>query len=292
MPELHETGDNTAACPHCGTENSRTADLWMHSMGGQDPMRCTNCGQRIADVQDPAPGESKHNKESNFIVRFLAVAILLSGLMVVLNRAYGILNFRDNFTQIIYEFLFILFVSAILASGKIWPKLRYLAIWLGIFLILIAGYSYRHELSGITKRVMAELSPAQGRQDTPDSISFPVSSDGHFHIRAEVNGTPIMFMADTGASHIVLSPRDAKKLGFDLDELRFDRIYETTNGTVRGSSIRINDFRVGPIQLQDISASVNGAEMQGSLLGMTFFKRLASYEVKNDVLTLHSGDGS
>ena len=59
------------------------------------------------------------------------------------------------------------------------------------------------------------------------------------------------------------------------------------NGTVRGSSIRITDFRIGEIHLREIGASVNEAEMRNSLLGMTFFKRLKSYEVKNDVLTLY-----
>ena len=49
--------------------------------------------------------------------------------------------------------------------------------------------------------------------------------------------------------HIVLSPADAAKVGIDTDELRFDRFCETANGTVRGSSIRIADFRTGGIHL-------------------------------------------
>ena len=98
---------------------------------------------------------------------------------------------------------------------------------------------------------------------------------------------PILFLADTGASHIVLAPGDARKLGIAIEDLSFDRVYHTANGTVRGSSIRIDEFRVGSIHLEDIVASVNEAEMGRSLLGMTFFKRLNSYEVHNDVLTLY-----
>jgi aspartyl protease family protein len=92
----------------------------------------------------------------------------------------------------------------------------------------------------------------------------------HFYIRAEVNGIPAMFLADKGASHIVLSPDDAGKLCIETDKLPFDRFYETANGTVRGSSIRIADLRVGEIHLKEIGASVNEAEMRNSLLGMTF----------------------
>jgi aspartyl protease family protein len=94
-------------------------------------------------------------------------------------------------------------------------------------------------------------------------------------------------LADTGASDIVLSPADAGRLGIETDKLPFDRFYETANGTVRGSSIRITDFVIGEIHLKEIGASVNEAQMGKSLLGMTFFRRLESYEVKNSVLTLY-----
>ncbi len=211
----------------------------------------------------------------------------MSGLMVYLNRTFNVFSLKEDSGQIIYEILLILIVSSTLASGKIRQNFGYLAVWAGIFLILITGYSYRHELSGVGEKILAELVPAKGFRKTPDSISFPVSSDGHFYIRAKVNGIPIIFLADTGASHIVLSPDDAGKLGIEIDTLNFDRFYATANGTVRGSSIRIADFRIGEIHLKEIGASVNEAKMRNSLLGMTFFKRLKSYEVKNDVLTLY-----
>ncbi|MCI5183497.1 MAG: TIGR02281 family clan AA aspartic protease, partial [Candidatus Electrothrix sp. AW1] len=75
--------------------------------------------------------------------------------------------------------------------------------------------------------------------------------------------------------------------GFDLQQLKFNRIYETANGTVRGSSVRLDSFKVQGIYLQNIRASVNEASMSNSLLGMTFFKRLKRYEVRGDKLTLY-----
>jgi aspartyl protease family protein len=198
-----------------------------------------------------------------------------------------VLTFREDSGQLVYEILLILIVSSALASGKMLQNLKYLAIWAGIFMIMMTGYSYRHELSSIKEKVLADIIPAKGFRKTPDSISFPVSSDGHFYIRAQVNGIAVIFLADTGASDIVLSPADAGKLGIETDELRFDRFYETANGTVRGSSIRIADLKVGKIHLKEIRASVNEAEMRKSLLGMTFFRHLESYEVKDSVLTLY-----
>ena len=228
----------------------------------------------------------KKNSDRNFI-SFFIIFVILSALIIFLNRTFNVFTLKQDWLQVIHEIILILIVSSALASGKIRQNLKYLSIWVGIFLVLLTGYSYRHELSEIKEKILAEIVPSRGFQNNPDSISFPASSDGHFYIRAKVNGIPIMFLADTGASHIVLSPEDAYKLGFKTDKLRFDRIYETANGKVRGSSIRIADIRVGDIHLKKIGASVNEAEMRNSLLGMTFFRRMNSYEVKDDVLTLY-----
>jgi aspartyl protease family protein len=231
--------------------------------------------------------DSETKANWNFNISYFIVVFLLLGLLIGLNRTFEVLTFKEDSGQLVYEILLILIVSSALASGKILQNLKYLAIWAGIFLILMTGYSYRYELSSIKEKVLADIIPAKGFQKTPDSISFPVSSDGHFYIRAAVNGIPVTFLADTGASDIVLSPSDAEELGFETDELRFDRFYETANGTVRGSSIRIADLKIGKIHLKEIGASVNEAEMRKSLLGMTFFRRLESYEVKKGVLTLY-----
>ena len=96
----------------------------------------------------------------------------------------------------------------------------------------------------------------------------------------------IRFLVDTGASEVVLSPRDAERLGFDLKSLNFNRIYQTANGTVTGAPVRLEEIRIGPIVVSDVRASVNGAEMKRSLLGMSFLGRLGGYRVNGDVLTL------
>jgi aspartyl protease family protein len=256
-------------------------------MGDSDSYVCTKCKKPLFSEQSRNLPINKKTAPTSFNIAFFLVFALLSVLLIYLNRIFNILSFNENPAQIVYEILIILIISSAIASGKIRKNLKHLIIWAGIFLILMIGYSYRHELSGIKEKVLAELVPAKGMQKTIDSMSFPASSDGHFYILAEVNGKPLIFLADTGASHIVLSPSDAQKLGIEKNELKFNRFYETANGTVRGSSIQIADLTIGNIHFIDVDASVNEAEMQNSLLGMSFFKRLESYGVKNDVLTLY-----
>jgi aspartyl protease family protein len=279
--------NNNNVCPHCGAVYSKPTDAWLDIMEGGESLRCSSCKKTFDNNQPPPRLVSEKKANWNFNISFFIIVLILSVIVIWLNRAFNILTLKEDWGEIVYEILIILVVSAALSSGKIRKNLKNLAIWIGIFIILIAGYSYRHELSGIKEKFLVEIIPSKGIQKATDSISFPVSSDGHFYIRARVNGVPIIFLADTGASHIVLSPADAEKLGFKADELRFDRFYETANGTVRGSSIRIDHLRIGEIHLKEIGASINEAEMRNSLLGMTFFKRLKRYEVKNDALTLY-----
>lgn len=256
-------------------------------MEAQPPLTCMDCNQAFDPSQDADGADSATVAKGPYWRRFLVTAALLAGLLWFLNKSFGVVNLRQNSGQIIYALLLVGAISASLASGKMWRKLRYLSIWGGIILFGMIGYSYRHDLAGIKERVLAELVPSTGFQQTANTVSFPVSADGHFYIRALVNGVPITFLADTGASQMVLSPGDGERLGLTAERLRFDRLYETANGVVRGSSITIDDLEIGAFHMYDIMASVNEAPMRNSLLGMNFFGRLAGYEVKADVLTLH-----
>ncbi|MCI5114491.1 MAG: TIGR02281 family clan AA aspartic protease [Candidatus Electrothrix sp. AX1] len=254
----------------------------------------SNMNNRNDSFHSDKTGVSSEQEDSQsgdsslpFTVRFFLIAGGLIGFLVYLHRTFHTFDFSDNFGQIVYQGIFVLFASATLASGNTWRKIKQLAVWAVIGLVFMIGFSYRYELAEVRDRLLSEIMPSSGLQNTSDSVTFPVSSDGHFYIRAEVNGVPLIFLADTGASSIMLSPADAKKLGFDLQQLKFNRIYETANGTVRGSSVRLDSFKVQGIYLQNIRASVNEASMSNSLLGMTFFKRLKRYEVRGDKLTLY-----
>jgi aspartyl protease family protein len=211
---------------------------------------------------------------------------VLGGLMIWLNSVFDVLSFKDNPGQIIYELLFVALISAYVASGRTATKLKGLMIWGLIFMVGMLAYTLRHDLVAVKDRFLGALIPELGTTARDRALRFHVGADGHFHIRAQVNGVPVRFLVDTGASHIVLAPRDAARLGFDRRRLDFDRVYATANGMVRGASIVVEDFQVGRLHLKDVGASVNETGMGESLLGMTFFNRLQRYTVENDVLTI------
>jgi aspartyl protease family protein len=109
---------------------------------------------------------------------------------------------------------------------------------------------------------------------------------GHFMIDTLVNGVPISFMVDTGASDIVLTPDDALALGFEPRALDFSQRFRTANGVVRAAPVTLREIRIGQFSLYDLAASVNEAPIGVSLLGMRFLERLEGYEVDDGRLTM------
>ncbi len=191
--------------------------------------------------------------------------------------------------RLVYLLLLLVLVSSSILAGR---RLRLrgvakaAALWALIVAVVALGTAYRVELGAIGERVLGEFLPHRGSVLGENEVRFPVGVDGHFRIEALVDGMPIRFLVDTGASSIVLSPSDARRIGFDPGALRFTGFAETANGTVRTAAVRLDAIEIGPIRLRDLPASVNQAAMRGSLLGMNFLERLRSFEVRDGTLTL------
>jgi aspartyl protease family protein len=201
----------------------------------------------------------------------------------------GTLDDPDARMSLIYRLGWLALIGAsVLAFARARPKsaLRNAAIWVVIFVVLTGIMSFKDDAAFIGKRFLGALSPMQGMAHDDGSVSFPAGPDGHFHIQAMVNGGRVTFMVDTGASDIVLAPNDARRIGFDPDMLEFDQLAETANGTVSGAAIRLDSLTIGPIDMGGVPATVNGADMSESLLGMEFLNRLNGWRVENGVLTL------
>jgi clan AA aspartic protease (TIGR02281 family) len=109
---------------------------------------------------------------------------------------------------------------------------------------------------------------------------------GHYVIEASVNGAPVTFLVDTGASDIVLTVDDARRIGLQPRTLDYSERYATANGEVRGAPVTLRELRIGQLRLFDVAASVNEAPLGISLLGMDFLEQLSSYEVERGRLIL------
>ncbi|WP_304170182.1 TIGR02281 family clan AA aspartic protease [Phenylobacterium aquaticum] len=184
--------------------------------------------------------------------------------------------------------LIALLSSALLRGGPIrWgEKARHVALWAGVVVVLILGYSYRGELTGVVQRVRGELAGARPTESGDHELVVTQARGGGFFVIGQVNGEAVRFMVDTGASDTVLSPADARRLGLDLDKLSYGRPSQTANGVGYGADFKADSLAVGPIRLTDMPLIVNQAAMDCSLLGMSFLGKLESFQVKGDKLYL------
>ena len=223
------------------------------------------------------------------VLGIVVAAIAVGGLVAFLiYRFPEAVAGRDGQINLTYGLLLLAVVGgSAIVHRRMRPRSapRHAAIWVAIGAVLLAGYSVRHEAADLGERMLGELLPHQAIE-RQGAVSIRAGTHGHFVVEAEVDGIAIRFLVDTGASDVVLSPADATRLGFVLASLSYTRSYQTANGVVFGAPVRLARLSIGPIELGDVRASVNGSDMKRSLLGMSFLGRLSGYEVRGDTLIL------
>lgn len=110
--------------------------------------------------------------------------------------------------------------------------------------------------------------------------------DGHYWTNASVDGTSVEFMIDTGASIIALTPKDAQRIGIDMDALSYDGRINTAGGQIKGAYITIDEVRIGRVKIKNVDAVVLPDGLTQSLLGMSFLGQLYSYEFRQNQLII------
>lgn len=170
--------------------------------------------------------------------------------------------------------------SAIVAGRRNMGKMaQQAAIWALIFLGVIGAYGLWDDIAGT-------VTPRQAVIDDT-TIAVPRSADGHYYLTLDINDTSVQFVIDTGASQVVLSLRDAARIGIDPSQLRYSGSANTANGFVRTAPVTLNAVTLGAITDRDVRAVVNGGEMDTSLLGMTYLRLYDRIEIANGQLVLN-----
>lgn len=153
------------------------------------------------------------------------------------------------------------------------------ALWGLIFLGTIAAV-------GLWDDIRQTVQPQQLVMEEAGRIEVPREPDGHYYLTLDINGTPVRFVVDTGATGMVLTLRDAERIGLADDDLIFFSEAMTANGSVRTAPVRLEDVALGPFHDRDVRAFVNEGEMSKSLLGMDYLNRFARLEIASGRLIL------
>ncbi|WP_170381394.1 retropepsin-like aspartic protease family protein [Ruegeria atlantica] len=151
--------------------------------------------------------------------------------------------------------------------------------WVFIFVGAIA-------VVGLWEDIRSTVGPSPQMTVTGETIEVPRSYDGHYYLPVLVNGEPITFLVDTGASQIVLSEQDARRIGIDPDQLNYLGRASTANGEVRTAPVRLDSLELGPITDSGVAAWVNEGDLRQSLLGMDYLHRFSNIQFTDGRLIL------
>ncbi len=115
------------------------------------------------------------------------------------------------------------------------------------------------------------------------SATLTADPRGHFVVDGQINGGPVRFLVDTGATTIALSSGDATRLGIDYRKGQ-PGMMGTANGMATAYALKLDTVRVGDIVLNNVDAAVlEGNPMPFALLGMSFLNRM---EMKREGQTM------
>ncbi len=109
-------------------------------------------------------------------------------------------------------------------------------------------------------------------------IVLPVGSGGHFMARGAINGRPVNFMVDTGATAVSMGVSDAERLGLDYKSGERGMV-TTANGPTPAWRLRLNSVRVADVEVFDVDAIIAPQPMPYLLLGNSFLNR---FQMKRD----------
>jgi len=161
--------------------------------------------------------------------------------------------------------------------GGLGKMAQHAAAWVFIFVGVVA-------VIGLWGDIRQNVSPRA--QVIGDMIEVPRGPDGHYALTLDVNGVPVNFLVDTGATHVVLTREDAERAGLRAEDLIFASQARTANGVVQTAPVMLDRVSLGTIEHTRVPALVNGGDLHTSLLGMSYLERYGRIEIGGGTLVL------
>lgn len=166
--------------------------------------------------------------------------------------------------------------AAVLALGGGDPKtVKVGQKWNGITVLTVGRERAIVEIDGKHRLLQMGQHHRSGPSARSDRARVTLAPDpqGMFLAEGAINGVPIRFVVDTGATFVSMSAKDAARVGLDFRKGR-PLMMQTANGTVMKYQVTLDRVRVGGIELYQVDGVVGEQEMPYVLLGMSFLNRL------------------
>ncbi len=131
--------------------------------------------------------------------------------------------------------------------------------------IVIAGYFVIDHLSAPDPVVRSTQSGGY-------QIVVPVARDGHYYLEGAINGQPVTFLVDTGASYVSVGADVARRANLPQGVVG---VFSTANGSVEGRIVKRQSVTADIFQISGISVAVMPGQSQYGLLGQNFLRHFS-----------------
>jgi aspartyl protease family protein len=170
-----------------------------------------------------------------------------------------------------------------LPIGKL---LRMILAWVGIFAFAFLILSFRPEMKMVWERLTGELTGAPRQVSSDKEIRLTRMDNGHFWVRAKVNGQDVNFMVDSGASTTAINAKTAESVGIDWAGSNDIAELSTANGNVTAKQVKLSSISVDGFTIKDHTAVVAEEFGETNVVGMNFLDAFESWNVSGDIMTL------
>ncbi|HET7605780.1 MAG TPA: TIGR02281 family clan AA aspartic protease [Sphingomicrobium sp.] len=177
--------------------------------------------------------------------------------------------------------LIIMLLQRIPVVGRIVRFAISLALFAFLIFIVLQQAPYQPELSRLTSKLGLDDQKVAGKE-----LRVTMAPDGHFWVKASINGVERRMLIDSGATVTAISQETSKAAGIDTGTGIAPVMLRTANGVARAETGSIDELRVGNIVARNLK--IVTAPGLGSLdvLGMNFLTRLESWRVEGRTLIL------
>lgn len=144
---------------------------------------------------------------------------------------------------------------------------RHGAAWMLLFWLALLGALY----AGFDRYNAHKAAQYKAYTSTSGQLVIPRGPDGHFHVDGEINGQPVRFLVDTGASTVSVTDSLAHQAGLAGG---IPATFDTANGTRQGRILRDVPMRAGPLAARvRIGVALTASRDDEALLGQSFLQQ-------------------
>ena len=194
---------------------------------------------------------------------------------------------RDGSQALNLIYLFIILVAVISAFTvrrlRIGQTLKMVLAWVLIFGALFAVFALRDDFRALGNRLWAAITGSDTQEVQGGELRIAMADDGHFYANGELNGRPVRFLIDSGATVTTIGPETAREAGITPSGGR--TMVDTANGIAQVDRGSAELLTVGPIQRRDFGLFI-AREDATNVIGMNFLSTLSRWSVEGRTLVL------